>query len=450
MDVSQQKRTTNQAKYIEEFSWEEIKKHNNQYDCWIVIDQFVYDITTWIKNHPGGNVLSILAAEDATAMYYSSHFQHSKHLIERFKIGTVEHHKPLFEIYEDEFLNTLKNRVSLYFKNNKIDYRSSKKNTRQIFFTSIILLTCWTILYLLPELGAWRLIAAIPMGFATSSLIGSFGHELIHGNTLTGLSRKRGYWILNNFLWGLYIPFMPERYFQYEHIRHHNFPMNPEHDYDVYALKYFVRLSPDIPFKPQHKYQHIYAPFTYGAYIFLQLLGGYITTFFDDREILKDKGNLRDIIFSSIVALSFHIILPIYLTNIWWVLITAGIYFFTWQSTIYISSGLPHMTGTSTRENKSGSWSFHVCNTTKNLKGGSRFFNWLTGGLNYHLNHHLLPSVPQEHLHSIAPIVEQTCKDFNYPYSNYRSFIRYYYDHYLFLKSLGKQNIIINQQSFIS
>ena len=103
------------------------------------------------------------------------------------------------------------------------------------------------------------------------------------------------------------------------------------------------------------------------------------------------------------------------------------------------------MTEIPSRENKLKSWSFYVCDSTKNLKVGNRFFNWLTGGLNCHLNHHLLPSIPQEHLHSITPIIEQTCKEFRYPYTNYTSFKDYYSDHYQFLKSLGKLDKTGNQ-----
>lgn len=437
MDAIQKNNSAKLIKEIPAFSWNEIKKHNNKNDCWIVIEQFVYDVTPWVKQHPGGNVLTILAGEDATAMYYSNHFNTSKKILNNFLIGSVKEHEPLFNDYEDRFFTTLKHRVINHFKDNDIDYRKTNKNHQQIFFTSLIFFSCWLCMYFLPP---WGMLAALPMGLATSSLIGYFGHELIHGNVFTRLSQRRGYWILNNILWGLFIPFMPERYFQYEHIRHHNYPMHPEHDYDVYALKDFVRLSDKIPKKYHHNFQHIYAPFTYGAYIYLQLLGGYTTTFFDDREILKDKGNLRDIIFSSLVAFSFHILLPIYLTNIWWVLLCAGLYFFSWQSAIYISSGLPHMTELSSNENKFNSWAFHVCDSTKNLKVGNKFFNWVTGGLNCHLNHHLLPSVPQEHLHSITPIVEQTCKEFGYPYTNYTSFLNYYSDHYKYLKTLGSLN----------
>ena len=100
MDVPLQNKSGQPNNNIQKLSWEEIKKHNNQSDCWIVIDQFVYDITPWIKQHPGGNVLTILAGEDSTAMYYSNHFKNSKHLLNKFLIGCVSKHEPLFDIYE--------------------------------------------------------------------------------------------------------------------------------------------------------------------------------------------------------------------------------------------------------------------------------------------------------------------------------------------------------------
>jgi L-lactate dehydrogenase (cytochrome) len=34
---------------------EEIKKHSTEDDCWIVIDDVVWDITDFISIHPGGN-----------------------------------------------------------------------------------------------------------------------------------------------------------------------------------------------------------------------------------------------------------------------------------------------------------------------------------------------------------------------------------------------------------
>jgi len=90
MDVLLQNKSGQPNNNIQKLSWEEIKKHNNQNDCWIVIDQLVYDITPWIKKHPGGNVFTILAGEDATAMFYSNHFQTSKKQLQKFLIGSVK------------------------------------------------------------------------------------------------------------------------------------------------------------------------------------------------------------------------------------------------------------------------------------------------------------------------------------------------------------------------
>jgi L-lactate dehydrogenase (cytochrome) len=33
----------------------EIKKHSNEKDCWIVVNDVVWDITDFIPSHPGGN-----------------------------------------------------------------------------------------------------------------------------------------------------------------------------------------------------------------------------------------------------------------------------------------------------------------------------------------------------------------------------------------------------------
>ena len=32
----------------------DIKKHNNARDCWIVVEGKVYDVTDFLKDHPGG------------------------------------------------------------------------------------------------------------------------------------------------------------------------------------------------------------------------------------------------------------------------------------------------------------------------------------------------------------------------------------------------------------
>jgi cytochrome b involved in lipid metabolism len=42
-------------------------------DCWIVIKGIVYDITSYVKKHPGGNVIMEGAGKDGTALYNKHH-----------------------------------------------------------------------------------------------------------------------------------------------------------------------------------------------------------------------------------------------------------------------------------------------------------------------------------------------------------------------------------------
>lgn len=36
-----------------EYTIEEIGKHNTVNDCWIIVDTFVYDLSTFVSDHPG-------------------------------------------------------------------------------------------------------------------------------------------------------------------------------------------------------------------------------------------------------------------------------------------------------------------------------------------------------------------------------------------------------------
>jgi cytochrome b involved in lipid metabolism len=53
------------------FTLGEVKKHNKKNDAWTIIENKVYDITTWIPRHPGGDVILKAVGKNGTRLFKS-------------------------------------------------------------------------------------------------------------------------------------------------------------------------------------------------------------------------------------------------------------------------------------------------------------------------------------------------------------------------------------------
>lgn len=79
--------TTTQKK----FTWEEIEKHNEEHDVWIVVNNKVYDCTEYLELHPGGvESITINAGADATEDFVAIHSMKATKMLEKYVIGTVD------------------------------------------------------------------------------------------------------------------------------------------------------------------------------------------------------------------------------------------------------------------------------------------------------------------------------------------------------------------------
>ncbi|KAI7860955.1 acyl-CoA dehydrogenase/oxidase [Circinella umbellata] len=76
---------------LKKFTREEVSRHTAEEDIWIIIDNVVYDMSSFIDMHPGG-AFPILefAGKDATEAFYSMHRQEVLLKYNRYKIGTLE------------------------------------------------------------------------------------------------------------------------------------------------------------------------------------------------------------------------------------------------------------------------------------------------------------------------------------------------------------------------
>lgn len=73
----------------------DVAKHADASSCWMVIEGKVYDVTSFIPSHPGGDAILQGCGKDATAMFNSrpqdgsSHSSRARNMLSGLQIGVV-------------------------------------------------------------------------------------------------------------------------------------------------------------------------------------------------------------------------------------------------------------------------------------------------------------------------------------------------------------------------
>lgn len=86
----------------EVYAVEEVQDHNTAQDCWTIINGSVYDITSYVPRHPGGDEILRACGEDGTSLFTqrtdssgdavgsgTPHSSSAESQLEQLKIGTV-------------------------------------------------------------------------------------------------------------------------------------------------------------------------------------------------------------------------------------------------------------------------------------------------------------------------------------------------------------------------
>ncbi|KAI7737885.1 hypothetical protein M8C21_032149 [Ambrosia artemisiifolia] len=73
-------------------SLEEVSKHDNKNDCWLIISGKVYDITPFMDDHPGGDEVLVLATKkDATEDFEDvGHSQNARNMLTDYYVGDID------------------------------------------------------------------------------------------------------------------------------------------------------------------------------------------------------------------------------------------------------------------------------------------------------------------------------------------------------------------------
>ncbi|KAL7081372.1 hypothetical protein ACP275_14G036000 [Erythranthe tilingii] len=74
------------------FSYSEVSAHNSSEDCWIIINSKVYNVTSYLNDHPGGDdILLGQAGKDASEEFEDvGHGSAARLMLDEFYVGEVD------------------------------------------------------------------------------------------------------------------------------------------------------------------------------------------------------------------------------------------------------------------------------------------------------------------------------------------------------------------------
>ena len=345
----------------------------------------------------------------------------------------------------DLFYKTVTERVDAFFNSNK---RSRLANV-WFYLKSALLISsyalCYYAIYSCSK-ASFAFLAMICMG-PLAILIGiNVAHDAAHD----AISKHR---ITNRCFLHLFDALGANSYmWKNRHVfSHHSFPNILNEDADL-KQNPLVRIFPNDVLRKIHRYQFIYAPFLYLLYTLNWL---YFRDFKDFRaQKIGSLDNLRHktkewiklFLFKALYIIAI-IVLPLYYSSLSLPTFILGFICMNFAASITITLALiPSHVAEHSRfplPDQNGlmpySWSHHQVLTVIDFATNNSMLNFLFGGFNHHVTHHLFPKICHIHYPKITPIIAKTAMEFSLDYRHEPSFINAYLAHYRLLKNNGTQ-----------
>ena len=230
---------------------------------------------------------------------------------------------------------------------------------------------------------------------------------------------------------------------------HHSYTNVTGHDDDI-NVGFLGRLSPHQRRLRLHRFQHWYLWILYG---FLPVKWHLYDDFRDvltgrigQQRFNRPRG--RDLLIfvggkAVFAALAFG--LPVLLHPWWLVLAFYGAASFVEGIVLSVVFQLAHCVeqaefplpqpDTSRMES---AWAEHQVQTTVDFAPRNRLLTWYIGGLNYQIEHHLFPQICHVHYPALAPLIEQTCREFGLRYAVNPTLRAAVGSHFRWLRRMGR------------
>jgi linoleoyl-CoA desaturase len=187
------------------------------------------------------------------------------------------------------------------------------------------------------------------------------------------------------------------------HIHAHHYAPNVEHYDSDLELSNLIRLIPDSKYLWFHRFQHIYAPFIYTIYSLFWIFIKDFRLLFSKDEYTKNKDFRYFFVFfaQKIVYLGYILLLPILFSQqsvvtvlmgfLWMHLVQSLFLLFTFFITHHVES--THYPKTNAEGFINTSWLMNQIKSSNDVYPFNRLINFILGGFNNHIAHHLFPNL---------------------------------------------------------
>ncbi len=349
-----------------------------------------------------------------------------------------------------QFFATTRQRVDAYFNEQELStHANGAMWTKAIFF-----LTGYFLLYgliLSNQFGMSTMLGmAMLLGMFAAFIGFNVSHDAMHGafSSHSWVNRvlESSFYFLgaNPYVWKIT-----------HNIVHHTYTNIPGHDEDIDVAPGLVRLDPEEPLRPWHRYQHWYTIPLYSLASLSWVFRKDYVKFFKKQIGQHDNSShpRRQYItlFASKAAyyILFLVVPFIVLDLTWWQILIGFVLMHIAEGLVLgLVFQLAHVVeGTAFPQpddqgDIQNAWAIHQMQTTANFAPQSQLAAFFCGGLNRQIEHHLFPKVCHIHYPAITAIVRQTATEFDLPYLENKSFGSALLSHYRILRKMGQPNPI--------
>lgn len=339
----------------------------------------------------------------------------------------------------------MKEKIGSYFEEHSLKPYANQSLTTKIMVFAMMMVSGYILLLVYGKISlAIAFFCYLTYMLGSTLLVVNIAHDASH----QALSASKSVNRVLSYSWNL-LGISKHLWEIKHHHSHHIYTNIPHQDVDI-AESPLLRFSPMYPYRPYYKYQYLYAPV---LYLFFSVFIVYIKDFVLFFQLRKNPHNhlklagisMVRLVLTKLIFLVVSFIVPLLvLPFLWWqTLLICLACMAICGSLMLLVLAVPHINEEAAlydrqvNINNQNEWALLQIYSTVDSSSESRLLNWLSGGLNTHLVHHLFPNICHVHYMALTRLIKTTLQEKHIEYKE-KSFAASLIDHFRYLKLMGQ------------